>query len=135
MTDEPLNLSCGSCRAVRPFSGSPPVCSVCGWTYHPNPSKPLPGKFVPQTNQQSTGTVEYPDESEARLDEIEQRLDELESNHATEANHSAEGGVIGYGLGTCIAVVLSWSRNGSILWCILHGLLSWGYVIYFALTR
>jgi hypothetical protein len=34
-----------------------------------------------------------------------------------------------------IAVVLSWSRNASILWCILHGGLSWLYVIDFALTR
>jgi hypothetical protein len=67
--------------------------------------------------------------SEDRLDEIERRLDDLESNHG------AEGGVIGYSLGMCIAVVLSWSRNGSILWCILHGFLSWAYVIYFAVKR
>ena len=136
-------------------------------------------QFVPQTNQQSTGAIEYPPDSDDRLSEIEQRLNELESNHATErgddrldeverrldklsrttkgddsedrlaaierrfdelksrreADHASEGGVIGYSLGTCIAVVLSWSRNGSILWCILHGLFSWGYVIYFALTR
>jgi hypothetical protein len=42
---------------------------------------------------------------------------------------------IGVGLGTVIAVVLSWHRNRSILWAILHGILSWFYVIYFALTR
>lgn len=41
----------------------------------------------------------------------------------------------GVGLGTVIAVVASWSRNESILWAILHGFLSWFYVIYFALTR
>jgi hypothetical protein len=34
-----------------------------------------------------------------------------------------------------IAVVCSWQRNRSILWAILAGLLSWGYVVYFALTR
>jgi hypothetical protein len=36
----------------------------------------------------------------------------------------------GIGLGTVIAVVVSWSRNKSILWAIIHGLLGWIYVIY-----
>jgi hypothetical protein len=36
----------------------------------------------------------------------------------------------GIGLGTIIAVVVSWSRNKSILWAIIHGLLGWLYVIY-----
>ncbi|MBX0332236.1 hypothetical protein K3G39_03215 [Pontibacter sp. HSC-14F20] len=41
----------------------------------------------------------------------------------------------GVGLGAVIAVVASWSRNQSILWAILHGILSWFYVLYFAITR
>ena len=41
----------------------------------------------------------------------------------------------GIGLGAAIAVVLSWHRNKSILFMILHGVLSWLYVIHFALTR
>jgi hypothetical protein len=36
----------------------------------------------------------------------------------------------GIGLGTIIAVVVSWSRNKSILWAIVHGFLGWLYVIY-----
>ena len=36
----------------------------------------------------------------------------------------------GVGLGTIIAVVLSWSRNKSILWAIIHGILGWLYIIY-----
>jgi hypothetical protein len=36
----------------------------------------------------------------------------------------------GVGLGTIIAVVVSWSRNKSILWAIVHGILGWFYVIY-----
>ena len=36
----------------------------------------------------------------------------------------------GVGLGTIIAVVISWSRNKSILWAIIHGILGWFYVIY-----
>ncbi len=41
----------------------------------------------------------------------------------------------GIGLGSAIAVVCSWQRNRSILWAILAGILSWFYVIYFAVTR
>ena len=41
----------------------------------------------------------------------------------------------GVGLGSIIAVVCSWHRNRSILWAILAGILTWFYVIYFALTR
>ena len=41
----------------------------------------------------------------------------------------------GIGLGAAIGVVCSWQRNRSILWAILAGILSWFYVIYFAITR
>lgn len=41
----------------------------------------------------------------------------------------------GVGLGSVIAVVCSWQRNRSIPWAILAGVLSWLYVLYFALTR
>lgn len=36
----------------------------------------------------------------------------------------------GIGLGTIIAVVISWQRNKSILLAILCGILGWIYVIY-----
>ncbi len=41
----------------------------------------------------------------------------------------------GISFGSALAIVISWSENQSILWAILHGVLSWLYVIYFALTR
>ena len=41
----------------------------------------------------------------------------------------------GIGLGSAIAVVCSWQRNRSILWMIPAGILSWLYVICFAVTR
>jgi hypothetical protein len=41
----------------------------------------------------------------------------------------------GIGLGTIIAVVISWSRNKSILWAIVHGILGWLYVIYALLVK
>ncbi|MDF1861002.1 MAG: hypothetical protein P1U87_12365 [Verrucomicrobiales bacterium] len=41
----------------------------------------------------------------------------------------------GISLGSALGVVCSWQRNRSILWAILAGVLSWFYVIYFAITR
>jgi len=38
-------------------------------------------------------------------------------------------------MGAALAIAISWSKNGSILWAILHGIFSWFYVIYYALTR
>ena len=39
----------------------------------------------------------------------------------------------GIGIGTVIAIVLSWSANHSVLWCILHGIFGWFYIIYYVL--
>ena len=71
------------------------------------------------------------DELSAEIDALKERLDELESDVGT----GAMAGLIGYVMGMALAIVLSWSRNASILYCILHGILSWIYVIYFAVTR
>jgi hypothetical protein len=41
----------------------------------------------------------------------------------------------GIGIGSALAIVLSWHRNKSILFAIIHGVLPWLYVVYFALSR
>ena len=41
----------------------------------------------------------------------------------------------GISFGSALAIAISWSVNHSILWAILHGVLSWLYVVYFAVTR
>ncbi len=41
----------------------------------------------------------------------------------------------GVGFGTVLAMICSRQRQRSILWAIPHGILSWLYVIWFALTR
>jgi hypothetical protein len=41
----------------------------------------------------------------------------------------------GIGLGSALAMVISWHRNRSILLAIISGVLSWLYVLYFAVTR
>jgi len=72
------------------------------------------------------------EELQENIEKLEERIDSLESKF----NQLSQFAVTGfYVLGTAIAVVLSWSRSASILWCILHGVLSWIYVIYFAFTR
>ena len=40
----------------------------------------------------------------------------------------------GIGLGTLIAVLISWSMWKSVGWAILHGILGWFYVIYYLIT-
>jgi hypothetical protein len=84
--------------------------------------------------------LDYDEEFEATdetsLDDLAVRLDELESRLDSPRSHFGSSGLpLLYALGMTIAVVLSWARNASILWCVLHGLLSWAYVIYFAATR
>jgi hypothetical protein len=72
---------------------------------------------------------------QSEIEELSERVEALESSAEQSGSTSRDGIGLGYALGMAIAVTLSWSRNASILWCILHGLLSWGYVVYFAATR
>lgn len=51
------------------------------------------------------------------------------------SQHTSSAAQAGIGLGSAVAVAISWSLHKSILWAILHGVFSWFYVIYYALTR
>lgn len=42
---------------------------------------------------------------------------------------------VGVGFGTALAITISWSANKSLLWAVIHGLLSWIYVVYYALVH
>jgi hypothetical protein len=48
-------------------------------------------------------------------------------------SNSNTGCTINIGLGGVIAVILSWTTWHSIGWAIIHGLLGWFYVIYWAI--
>jgi hypothetical protein len=37
----------------------------------------------------------------------------------------------GVSFGACLAMVISWSLNHSVLWAIIHGIFGWLYVIYY----
>jgi hypothetical protein len=62
---------------------------------------------------------------------ISSELDAQSQNNSI-TNKAVDGGIC---LGSIIAVAASWSRNKSILYAIIHGLLGWLYVIYFVLTK
>lgn len=50
-------------------------------------------------------------------------------------DHGKNAVKAGIGFGACLAMVISWSQHQSILWAILHGLLGWLYVIYYAVVK
>ncbi len=41
----------------------------------------------------------------------------------------------GITFGTALSIAISWSANKSILWAIIHGILSWLYVVYYWLFK
>ena len=49
--------------------------------------------------------------------------------------HGSGAAKAGIGLGSAVAVAISWSLHKSIVWVIVHGVLSWFYVLYYAFTR
>ena len=49
--------------------------------------------------------------------------------------HAANAAKAGIGFGTALAIAISWSVNKSIGWAIVHGILSWIYVIYYAIKQ
>ena len=41
----------------------------------------------------------------------------------------------GASFGSALAIAISWSTHHSILWAVVHGIFSWFYVAYYAITR
>jgi hypothetical protein len=44
------------------------------------------------------------------------------------------GAKYGATFGSALAIAVSYSNNHSLVWAIVHGILSWLYVIYFAIV-
>ena len=57
----------------------------------------------------------------------------MNANTRSSIPHAANAAKVGIGFGTALAITISWSVNKSIGWAIVHGILSWFYVIYYAL--
>lgn len=47
----------------------------------------------------------------------------------------SEAARAGISFGSALAITISWSVHKSLLWAIVHGILSWFYVIYYAIVR
>jgi hypothetical protein len=41
----------------------------------------------------------------------------------------------GFGFGSALAIAISYANNHSVVWAIIHGILSWLYVVYFVLFK
>ena len=39
----------------------------------------------------------------------------------------------GITFGSALAITISWTANKSLFWAVVHGLLSWIYVVYYAI--
>jgi hypothetical protein len=49
-------------------------------------------------------------------------------------NIRIEGAKYGASFGSALAIAVSYSNNHSLVWAVVHGILSWVYVIYFAIV-
>lgn len=65
------------------------------------------------------------------LDSKEPMSEPIQSVTAVSITSAAKAGI---SFGSALAITISWSANQSILWAIVHGFLSWIYVIYYALS-
>ena len=54
---------------------------------------------------------------------------------ASEYSKGSSAARAGIGFGSALAITISWSIWHSVLWAVIHGVFSWGYVIYFLLTQ
>ena len=45
------------------------------------------------------------------------------------------GASTGLGMGSALAITISWSLHQSIVWAIIHGFFGWLYVVWYAVTR
>lgn len=52
-------------------------------------------------------------------------------NNKNKYNYCCNSKGIGFwGFGSALAMILSYAQNSSILWAIIHGIISWFYVLY-----
>ena len=69
-------------------------------------------------------------EVEVLVDDDDRKVSHVQYNIGTR-----EGMGAGYALGMALAVVMSWTSHHAFLWAVLHGFLSWFYVIYYLITN
>lgn len=73
------------------------------------------------------------DQEDEEITDIKDRLMLLESS-LNELCRTIRLDIV-YLIGCALSIVVSYHHNHSILWGMLHGVLSWGYVVYFAIFK
>ncbi|MCL2089220.1 MAG: hypothetical protein FWH14_07030 [Oscillospiraceae bacterium] len=62
-------------------------------------------------------------------------IEETNTDEKTENNIVKSSVKAGISFGSCLAIVISYTAWESIPWAILHGLLSWFYVVYYLIAH
>jgi hypothetical protein len=82
-------------------------------------------------NTENYDYTDYSSEnSYPELEDLESRIEDLENNQDQSSGGDYSGAILIYIPGLVLAMILSYTVNHSILWAILHGYLSWFYIIY-----
>ena len=50
-------------------------------------------------------------------------------------NHAKSSAKAGIGFGVALAMVISYASWYSIMWAVIHGLMGWGYVVYYIIVH
>jgi hypothetical protein len=61
-------------------------------------------------------------------------LRKLRTESRSPMNIRIEGAKYGASFGSALAIAISYGNNHSLVWAIIHGILSWVYVIYFVIV-
>lgn len=76
---------------------------------------------------------EYMTETKENEIETEENIAEIEEDKKSKKEKVSKTVRSGISFGAALAMVISYTTWNSIGWAIIHGSLSWGYVIYFIL--
>ena len=69
---------------------------------------------------------------EENLSLLSYKIEQLE-NHKNSQLETSKTVTTGISFGSVLAIVISYTQWHSIVWAMIHGLISWGYVIYYLL--
>ena len=62
------------------------------------------------------------------------QIEAKESEIPEAKGHAVTATKAGISFGCALAIVLSWTAHKSLGWAVIHGILSWFYVIYYLFT-
>lgn len=118
------------CEHPQPAQAAPPVVEI---KIPPAPEVPTARTlFVPLDLDTKLAKVERENaELRKKVEKVERKKRfNVTIDRSEKKSGSSSGGI---GIGTVLAVFLSYSLHGSIVWAVIHGLFGWLYVFYYLL--